>query len=463
MELDTSSLSDLTDKQLMFLNKHKDIIHGDRLQIALAIDKEARKQGINPEFVWPMVMQESKFNPEALSPKGAIGVMQLMGDTAKSLKVDPNNVAQNISGGIALLKELASNEKIGNDPYKVLAGYNAGTDTRNKFYASGDLADLPDETIKHIYAVGNFYGGDLPKITFSEQANEPEAPIAKEIPNESAAETQRLINQNLAAGPVYKENQRSPAMAGSLGALGGATAGEATAILKAKKDALDYGFRTASNYINGKPSTEIPAVETPAVETPGGKWAAKTGYGVGEGTVEDVNAKYKRMKPQGKISGRMAERFGFAKPGESPDLVQRMIDRRKLAEAAALEERKLAEAAALEANAASKAAPLSWAGRLLSWPLKGAIGGFGLMAGAQDVYNRNEIGAKGEALASGLSSLAGAASPYIGAVAGPLVGGGALATQLMLSAKDRDRYLQQHPEEFILENTDFDPMGNRIR
>jgi hypothetical protein len=446
MELDTSSLSDLTDKQLIFLNKHKDVIHGDRLQIALAIDKEARKQGINPEFVWPMVMQESKFNPEAISPKGAYGVMQLMPDTSKSFNVDPKNLQQNISGGISLLKELTSNEKIGNDPYKVLAGYNTSTETRNKFYASGDLADLPDETIKHMYAVGKFYGGDLPKTNFESQTSEAPAPTAEEVPNQSDAETQRLTNQNLAAGPVYKEGQNSPAMAGSLGALGGATVGEAAAIVKAKKDALDYGFRTASNYIQGKAPTEFGG------ETPGGKWGAKTGYGVGEGTVEDANAKYKRMKPQGKISGRMADRFGFAKPGESPDLVQRMIDRQKLA-----------EAAALEANAAAKTAPLGWAKRLVSWPLKGAVGGFGLLAGAQDVYNRNEIGAKGEALASGLSSLAGAASPYIGAVAGPLVGGGALATQLMLSAKDRDRYLQQHPEDFILEDTDVDPLGNRIR
>jgi hypothetical protein len=438
MELDTSSLSDLTNKQLMFLNKHKDIIHGDRLQIALAIDKEARRQGINPEFVWPMVMQESKFNPEALSPKGAYGVMQLMPETAKGFNVDPKNLQQNIAGGISLLKELTSNEKIGNDPYKVLAGYNASTEARNKFYASGDLADLPDETIKHMYEVGKYYGGDLPKTTFEAQANETQAPEQEEAPYQSAAETQRLTNQNLAAGPVYKENQNSPVMAGAIGAGLGGTAGEIAAIVNAKKDALDYGFRTASNYIKGKFG---------AGDTPGGKWGTKTGYGVGEGTVEDVNAKYKRIKPQGKISGRMAERYGIAKPGESPDLTQRLIDRGKVA----------------AAETGEAVSPLSWASKLVSWPLKSAIGGYGLLAGAQDVYNRNEIGAKGEALASGLSSIAGAATPWMGAVAGPLVGGGALATQLMLSAKDRDRYLQQHPEEFILEDTDVDPMGNRIR
>ena len=149
----------------------------------------------------------------------------------------------------------------------------------------------------------------------------------------------------------------------------------------------------------------------------------------------------------------MTELYGMRKPGESADLVQRMIDRAKTA-----------EAVAQEASLASKAtSPLSWATKFISYPLKAGLGLGALAAGAQDIYNRVEQGAPSEATASGLSSLAGAVSPYLGPIAGPLVGGGALATQLILSAKDRDRYLQEHPEEFILENTDVDPLGYRIR
>jgi len=124
--------SGLTDNQLKFIYRHK--LNDDQLGNALEIDKEARRQGVNPEFVWPMVMQASRFTSSAESPKGAIGVMQLMPDTAAGLKVDPNDKGQNIKGGISLLKQLIDNPKIGDDPFKVLAGYNASTDTRNKFY-----------------------------------------------------------------------------------------------------------------------------------------------------------------------------------------------------------------------------------------------------------------------------------------------------------------------------------------
>jgi hypothetical protein len=166
MEYNPKDLERLSENQLRFLHKYK--LNDDQLAIALAVDKEARAQKINPDFVWPMVYQESKFNADARSPKGAFGVMQLMENTAKDLKVDRNDVEQNIRGGISLLKELTSNEKIGNDPYKVLAGYNASTETRNKFYESGNLDDLPDETLKHMHAVAKHYGGDLPDVNFAQ-------------------------------------------------------------------------------------------------------------------------------------------------------------------------------------------------------------------------------------------------------------------------------------------------------
>ena len=61
--------------------------------------------------------------------------------------------------------------------------------------------------------------------------------------------------------------------------------------------------------------------------TPGGKWAAKTGFGVGEGTVEDVNAAYRRRQNSGKITSKLDKKFGVRKPGESPQLMQRLLDK----------------------------------------------------------------------------------------------------------------------------------------
>jgi soluble lytic murein transglycosylase-like protein len=61
---------------------------------------------------------------DALSPKGAVGVMQLMPDTAKSLGADPHDLAQNIDAGTRLLRELLL--KYDGDVVKALAAYNAG-------------------------------------------------------------------------------------------------------------------------------------------------------------------------------------------------------------------------------------------------------------------------------------------------------------------------------------------------
>ena len=61
---------------------------------------------------------------DAVSPKGAIGVMQLMPATARSLAADPNDPEQNIDAGTRLLRELLI--KYDGDVAKALAAYNAG-------------------------------------------------------------------------------------------------------------------------------------------------------------------------------------------------------------------------------------------------------------------------------------------------------------------------------------------------
>jgi len=139
----------------------------EQLDIAIKVAEEAERQGINPDFVLPMIYHESKFKQDAVSKKGALGVMQLMPKTAKDLKVDPNDMDQNIRGGVSLLKELIANPKIGNDPLKVIAGYNTSTETRDKFYESGDFKDLPKETLDHMINITTTYGGDLPFATLN--------------------------------------------------------------------------------------------------------------------------------------------------------------------------------------------------------------------------------------------------------------------------------------------------------
>lgn len=65
----------------------------------------ARKHGVPEDLFLRLVQQESGFNPNALSHKGAIGLAQLMPFTAKRLGVDPKDPAQNLEGGARYLKQ----------------------------------------------------------------------------------------------------------------------------------------------------------------------------------------------------------------------------------------------------------------------------------------------------------------------------------------------------------------------
>jgi hypothetical protein len=84
----------------------------------------ARRSGLPPEFVESVAQVESGFRPDAISPKGALGVMQLMPGTARTLGADPHDTAQNIDAGTRLLRDLLV--KYDGDVVKALAAYNAG-------------------------------------------------------------------------------------------------------------------------------------------------------------------------------------------------------------------------------------------------------------------------------------------------------------------------------------------------
>jgi soluble lytic murein transglycosylase-like protein len=84
----------------------------------------AARYVLPPKFVESVAKVESAMKPDAVSPKGAIGVMQLMPATARSLSADPNDPEQNIDAGTRLLRELLI--KYDGDVAKALAAYNAG-------------------------------------------------------------------------------------------------------------------------------------------------------------------------------------------------------------------------------------------------------------------------------------------------------------------------------------------------
>lgn len=85
----------------------------------------AKRHGLDPALVLAVVSVESAFRPDAVSPKGAQGLMQLMPATAASLGVaDPLDPEQNLDGGTRHLRELVA--LYGGDLTRALAAYNAG-------------------------------------------------------------------------------------------------------------------------------------------------------------------------------------------------------------------------------------------------------------------------------------------------------------------------------------------------
>ncbi len=81
--------------------------------------------GLDPRLVDALIMVESGYNPRALSSKGAIGMMQLMPQTARRLRVDdPYDPEQNVRGGVRELSRLL--ERYSGNTALALAAYNAG-------------------------------------------------------------------------------------------------------------------------------------------------------------------------------------------------------------------------------------------------------------------------------------------------------------------------------------------------
>jgi soluble lytic murein transglycosylase-like protein len=98
-----------------------------REQFEPFVQEHARRHSLRPELVRAVIQVESGFNPRARSPKGAMGLMQLMPATARELGVrDAYDPADNIRGGCLYLRRLI--DRYDGNEELALAAYNAGAE-----------------------------------------------------------------------------------------------------------------------------------------------------------------------------------------------------------------------------------------------------------------------------------------------------------------------------------------------
>lgn len=166
-------------------------------QILAEIDRQAPIFGVKPEFAKSLLVAENtgvpgQSPPETVagktrSPAGALGVLQVMPDTATGLKkagmlpnnweYDPANLTSQVQAGLAAMADHQSRMKNPDDLLELAAGYN-GSPKVHKAYLSGDLSKLPTETrgyLKKVAAAGTTFGVPGMTTTSEQQLGTPTA------------------------------------------------------------------------------------------------------------------------------------------------------------------------------------------------------------------------------------------------------------------------------------------------
>jgi soluble lytic murein transglycosylase-like protein len=135
--------------------------------IDAAIEEAAARHNVDPSLVRSVIKVESNFDPNAVSRKGAMGLMQLMPSTARSLNVsNPFDPQQNVDAGVRHLRKLLDN--YGGNVRLSLAAYNAGSG------AVARSAGVPHfrETQNYVRRITNLYNGGSESI-FGNSAHGP--------------------------------------------------------------------------------------------------------------------------------------------------------------------------------------------------------------------------------------------------------------------------------------------------
>jgi soluble lytic murein transglycosylase-like protein len=146
------------------------------------VEESAKANGVDPALVDSVIRVESNYNPYAVSPKGAQGLMQLMPATARRFGVRNSfDAKENIEGGVRYLKFLKETFK---EDRLAIAAYNAGEGAVQKY---NDVPPYP-ETVHYVAKVGKKYS----QASRAAERNKPApAPVEQKV----AADEHRPLAQ----------------------------------------------------------------------------------------------------------------------------------------------------------------------------------------------------------------------------------------------------------------------------
>jgi len=227
-----------------------DTLDETQRKFADEIIEKSKQKGMDPRLGLALVYRESKFDPNAVGADGEIGLWQVLPSTGKLMKYsvkDLQNPSKNIDAGLQYLNQ---NLIKFNDPVLAVAGYNAGPDHP---YFSDPTKPLPESTVNYVRDIK-----DLGGFT--------------ETPKDTSAGTDAGTTTTT---PASEEDLRKQ-KAAMIGGLGG------------------FGVGAAQSLSGGAPQGGV----TTNAQTPGGRYAAKTGYGMGEGSTREAIERYKKYAPQ---------------------------------------------------------------------------------------------------------------------------------------------------------------------
>jgi soluble lytic murein transglycosylase-like protein len=141
------------------------------------IFRAGEQAGVDPRFIHAVIKQESRYNPKAVSPVGAEGLMQMMPDTAKRFGLkDPFDPKENVEAGTKYLKWLL--KRFNGDVSLALAGYNAGEGAVDKYKGVPPF----NETQNYVKKIVGNYGK-----TYHPVLSPDEAKLAFHLTNDSEA------------------------------------------------------------------------------------------------------------------------------------------------------------------------------------------------------------------------------------------------------------------------------------